>query len=62
MCVLFMPATACDCLLHRDGGLLLLTVPIGPDVVVWNLHRRYGVARLPHLLWGWDTVQVYSLC
>ena len=23
-------------------GLLLLTVPIGPDVVVWNLHRRYG--------------------
>jgi hypothetical protein len=27
------------CLL-RPGGLLLLTVPIGPDVVVYNLHRR----------------------
>ena len=24
------------------GGLLFLSVPVGPDVVVWNLHRRYG--------------------
>ena len=33
---------------------MLLTVPVGPDVVVWNLHRRYGRARLPLLLDGWD--------
>lgn len=40
-------------------GRLILTVPLGPDVVVWNLHRRYGVLRLPLLLEGWvveDTV------
>lgn len=36
------------------GGTLLLTVPVGPDVVVWNLHRRYGRARLPLLLDGWE--------
>eukprot|EP00937_MAST-01D_sp_MAST-1D-sp2_P002807 g2807.t1 len=40
--------------LLRPGGALLLTVPVGPDVVVWNLHRRYGRARLPMLLEGWD--------
>jgi len=31
-------------------GVLLLSVPIGPDVLVWNLHRRYGKLRLPQLL------------
>ena len=41
-----------------SGGcpLLFLTVPIGPDVVVWNLHRRYGRVRLPLLLAGWEVV------
>jgi len=34
----------------KPGGLLLLTVPVGPDVLVFNLHRRYGPARLPLLL------------
>jgi hypothetical protein len=40
----------------RPGGrgLLFLTVPVGPDAVVWNLHRRYGPVRLPLLLEGWD--------
>ncbi len=41
----------------RPGGLLFLTVPIGPDVVVFNLHRRYGVIRLPLLLEGWEVVE-----
>jgi len=36
--------------LLKPGGLLFLTVPVGPDVVVFNLHRRYGAARLPLLL------------
>jgi len=43
-------------------SLLFLTIPIGPDVIVWNLHRRYGAARLPLLLadfravrkWAWS--------
>lgn len=42
----------------RPGGLLFLSVPVGPDVVVWNLHRRYGEVRLPHLLYGWDVLDV----
>jgi hypothetical protein len=41
----------------KPGGLYLLTVPIGPDVVVWNLHRRYGKVRLGLLLEGWDEVE-----
>jgi hypothetical protein len=41
----------------KPGGLYFLTVPIGPDVVVWNLHRRYGTIRLPLLLAGWDEVE-----
>lgn len=43
-------------LLKPETGLLFLTVPIGPDVIVWNLHRRYGRIRLPLLLEGWDIV------
>jgi len=49
-------------------GVLFLSVPIGPDVVVWNLHRRYGPVRLPLLLhgyrklncFGWDESQLTS--
>ena len=37
----------------KPGGRLLLSVPIGQDLVVWNLHRRYGSLRLPMLLAGW---------
>eukprot|EP01064_Diplonema_japonicum_P019160 TRINITY_DN27863_c0_g1_i1.p1 TRINITY_DN27863_c0_g1~~TRINITY_DN27863_c0_g1_i1.p1 ORF type:complete len:286 (+),score=73.08 TRINITY_DN27863_c0_g1_i1:38-859(+) len=40
----------------KPNGVLYLTVPIGPDVVVWNLHRRYGEIRLPMLLKGWEVV------
>ena len=43
-------------LLRPGRGVLFLTVPVGPDVVVWNLHRRYGPLRLPLLLAGWDEV------
>ena len=34
------------------SGLCFLTVPVGPDAIVWNLHRRYGPIRLPLLLEG----------
>lgn len=43
--------------LLKPGGFLFLTVPIGPDVVVWNLHRRYGRLRLPRLLEGWEVLE-----
>jgi len=41
----------------KPGGLMLLTVPIGPDLVVFNLLRRYGAVRLPLLLSGWEVVE-----
>ena len=41
----------------REDGVLFLTVPIGQDLIVWNLHRRYGKLRLPHLLRGWEEVE-----
>ena len=31
---------------------------LGPDVAVWNLHRRYGSVRLSRLLDGWKTGDV----
>ena len=40
----------------KEGGKFILTVPIGPDMVVWNLQRRYGRTRLPLLLEGWEEV------
>lgn len=43
--------------LLKPEGILLLTVPVGPDIVVWNLHRRYGKVRLPKLLEGWKVLQ-----
>lgn len=41
----------------KPGGLYFLTVPIGPDLVIWNLMRRYGPIRLPLLLDGWTEVE-----
>ena len=37
----------------KPSGKYILAVPVGPDEVVWNLHRRYGALRLPLLLHGW---------
>lgn len=37
----------------RPGGVFLLSVPVGSDLVVWNMMRRYGRHRLPLLLAGW---------
>ncbi len=36
---------------------LILTLPVGPDAVAWNLMRRYGPKRLPLMLEGWKTVE-----
>ena len=41
----------------RPGGLYFLTVPVGHDYIVWNLHRVYGPIRLPLLLHGWSEVE-----
>ena len=39
---------------------MFLTVPVGPDVLVWNLHRRYGRTRFPLLLAGFSTVRAFG--
>lgn len=38
----------------RSPRLLILTVPVGPDAVVWNAMRRYGPVRLPLLTHGYE--------
>ena len=43
----------------KKGGLLFLSVPIGRDMLVWNLHRVYGKLRLPKLMHGWKIVNIY---
>lgn len=49
----------CTVLLHACSCTsALLSCHPGPDVVVWNLHRRYGAVRLPLLLRGWSQVAV----
>ena len=44
----------------RPGGLLILSLPVGPDLIVWNLHRRYGPIRLPRMLEGWELVSRFG--
>lgn len=43
--------------LLQPKGIMIFTVPIGPDVVVFNMLRRYGEKRLPLLLEGWNVVE-----
>jgi hypothetical protein len=42
----------------NPAGILYLTVPIGADRVVFNLHRIYGPQRLPRLLLGWERLEI----
>lgn len=44
----------------KKGGLLFLSVPVGKDLLVWNLHRIYGEHRLPLLLEGWEVVATFG--
>jgi hypothetical protein len=40
----------------KENGIFILTVPIGPDLIIWNLQRRYGRKRLPKLLVGFEEI------
>jgi len=46
-------------LIHKDS-LLFLSVPIGIDKVVFNLHRVYGKHRIEKLLDGWEIVDKFG--
>lgn len=51
--------TVWSLLCFYTGGILFFTVPVGPDVIVFNLHRRYGNIRLPLLIpeEDWEVVE-----
>lgn len=42
-------------------GILILSVSVGQDCLVWNAHRIYGKLRLPLLLSGWNFLASYGL-
>lgn len=41
----------------KQGGILVLAVPVGLDCVLFNARRIYGEVRLPLLLEGWKVNQ-----
>jgi len=43
----------------KPGGLFFVGFPMGLDGLRFNLHRYYGVIRLPHLLAGWKLVEIF---
>lgn len=49
------------CSLTPGAGLAFFSVPVGADLVVWNLHRRYGPIRLPLLLADFCTLSSVGL-
>ncbi len=40
----------------KPGGHLFLAIPVGRDLLNWNVHRVYGALRLPQLLKGWEVL------
>lgn len=44
----------------NPNGKLILAVPVGPDALFWNAHRRYGHIRLKMLLKGWKSLKYYG--
>ena len=43
--------------LMTPGGIMLLTIPVGQDMVFRPLHRVYGPERLPKLLKGYTVLR-----
>ena len=39
------------------GAKVILSVPVGPDRIIWNLMRIYGKDRLARLIDGYDVVE-----
>ncbi|HSX11027.1 MAG TPA: DUF268 domain-containing protein [Chlamydiales bacterium] len=44
----------------RPEGVLFLAVPIGRDLLAWNVHRVYGTKRFPILIEGWEIVHSFG--
>lgn len=46
--------------LLKEGGAMILAVPVGQDCLAWNAHRIYGKLRFPLLIEGWDVVRSFG--
>lgn len=46
--------------LRSRAGILLISVPVGQDMVDYNVMRIYGLVRLPLLLQGFKIVATYN--
>jgi len=46
-------------LLNKDG-LFYLAIPVGTDKLVFNVHRVYGIKRMPKLLGDWKIVERFG--
>jgi hypothetical protein len=47
--------------LLSPGGIIILSVPVGRDKLVWNAHRVYGRIRLPRLIEGYEVVECFGM-
>jgi len=45
----------------KDDGLLFLSVPIGKDKLIFNVHRIYGKLRFPVLISDFNIVKHYGV-
>ncbi|MDD4939184.1 MAG: DUF268 domain-containing protein [Candidatus Omnitrophica bacterium] len=44
----------------KPEGILFLSIPLGMDSLVWNMHRTYGRTRLRKLLEGWKLLDFFD--
>jgi hypothetical protein len=44
----------------KPDGKIFLAVPIGRDLVIWNLGRVYGKIRFPLLITGWTVIDYFG--
>ncbi len=44
----------------RPHGRVFVSLPLGPDAVIFNAMRRYGPVRLPLLLAGWHIHRMFG--
>jgi hypothetical protein len=43
--------------LIKPSGFMLMTLPVGQDIVIKPLHRIYGAKKLPRLLGGYRVIE-----
>ncbi|MBY0529298.1 MAG: DUF268 domain-containing protein [Rhabdochlamydiaceae bacterium] len=46
--------------LLKEGGHMILAVPVGRDVLIWTACRVYGSIRLPLLLKEWNLIDSFG--